>query len=532
MKHKFFTISLIVGLALAASAGSAAGQPGSNNASSDQQMPLAIEATVTSKISYQGVLRENGALVSGARNLVFEFWDNAACIGSSPSFSVSKPGVAISNGLFSVALEMPARFSGVAYWLRVRVGSTALGCQELLPVPYALTLRPGATISASYTALNLESSSGNALVATTSTTGGGPTAVGVVGKSTATTGGWAGVMGEVASRSDWTVGVLGRATATSGITSGVWGQTESTANGARGVTGWAHGVSGATTGVRGDSESPAGTGVAGFSNATTGSTYGVYGETMSHSDWTVAVWGNARGQSGVTTGVWGTTNSSTGGARGVMGYASATAGETYAIVGENASPSGWAAAFNSAGNGVWIGTTRGREALGVNLGDVVVDEGNLAVGGNVTVGGNSSVGGSKSAVVPTEDGSRLLYTEESAEVWFTDYGFSSLVDGTAQVVIDPIFAQTVNLDQPYHVFVQVYGDADVYVTNRTAAGFAVRLREGDPTSEFSYRIVAKRRGFEDQRLEPAPWADNGFYLHSQQQMSAPNLVPPLMPNMP
>ena len=126
--------------------------------------------------------------------------------------------------------------------------------------------------------------------------------------------------------------------------------------------------------------------------------------------------------------------------------------------------------FNSLGNEVWIGTARGREALGVNLSDVVIDEGNLAVGGT------------KSAVVDTQDGRHLLYAEESTEVWFTDYGFGRLAGGTAQIAIDPIFAQTVNLDKPYHVFVQVYGDADVYVTNRTTAGFEVRLREGDATS--------------------------------------------------
>lgn len=528
MTRKFLPISLLVLVALLASAGSTAGQQGPSSTDDSAQATVSIDATVASKISYQGVLREGGNPVTGSRNLTFEFWDNNACIGSSPSFAVSKPAVAISNGLFSVALEMPERFSGVAYWLRVKVGSTALGCQELLASPYALTLRPGATISAGNTALTLESNSGTALEATTRTTTGGTMAA-ISGKSMATSGGKAGVLGEIASRTDWTVGVWGRATGTFGITSGVWGQTESTTNGARGVTGWAHGTSGGTVGVRGDSESPTGTGVAGFANAVTGSSHGVYGETMSHSDWTVAVWGNARGQSGVTTGVWGTTNSSTGGARGLMGWASATAGETYAVVGENASPTGWAAAFNSAGNGVWIGTARGREALGVNLGDVVVDEGNLTVGGNVTVGGNSSVGGSKSAIVPTEDGSRLLYTEESAEIWFTDYGFSSLVDGTAQVAIDPIFAQTVNLAEPYHVFVQVYGDADVYVANRTAAGFEVRLREGDATSEFSYRIVAKRLGFEDQRLTLAQWAETGSRLLPVERMIVPHMAPPSMP---
>ena len=33
------------------------------------------------------------------------------------------------------------------------------------------------------------------------------------------------------------------------------------------------------------------------------------------------------------------------------------------------------------------------------------------------------------------------------------------------------------------------------------------LREGDDTSEFSYRLAAKRLGYETDRLERAPYAD-------------------------
>ena len=40
-------------------------------------------------------------------------------------------------------------FDGQGLWLKVFVGAAGLGCQELLPAPYALSLRPGAQISAS-----------------------------------------------------------------------------------------------------------------------------------------------------------------------------------------------------------------------------------------------------------------------------------------------------------------------------------------------------------------------------------------------
>lgn len=148
--------------------------------------------------------------------------------------------------------------------------------------------------------------------------------------------------------------------------------------------------------------------------------------------------------------------------------------------------SGWAAVFsstNSSGKGVLISTLGGQQALQV-------------------------IGGSKNAVVGTSDGARALYTEESTEVWFTDYGFGRLENGRAHIALDPKFAETVSLDGSYHVFVQAYGDADVYVTRRTATGFEVVRRAGDKQVEFSYRVVARRKGFEARRLERAPWADD------------------------
>jgi hypothetical protein len=123
------------------------------------------------------------------------------------------------------------------------------------------------------------------------------------------------------------------------------------------------------------------------------------------------------------------------------------------------------------------------------------------------------VGGSKNAVVATTTGARALYTEESSEVWFTDYGFGRLDHGRARILLEPVFAQTVNPATPYHVFVQPYGNAELYVSERTPLGFVVQLRAGDPDAEFSYRVVARRLGFEDRRLERAPWADQTAVEH-------------------
>jgi len=179
------------------------------------------------------------------------------------------------------------------------------------------------------------------------------------------------------------------------------------------------------------------------------------------------------------------------GGNGVIGLTKNTG--AYGVLGVAQYTNAWAGGFQStAGHGVAISTPPGKVGLSV-------------------------VGGDKLAVVATADGARSLYCEEASEVWFADYGFGKLDGGVAVVAIDPVFAQTVNLSEPYHVFIQAYGDADLYVASRDADRFEVRLRSsdpaGDPAAEFSYRLVAKRVGYEEERLARAPWADNDANLY-------------------
>jgi hypothetical protein len=129
--------------------------------------------------------------------------------------------------------------------------------------------------------------------------------------------------------------------------------------------------------------------------------------------------------------------------------------------------------------------------------------GNAHIGGNLHVAGNYSATGTKNAVVETSSGQRLMYSEEATEVWFTDYGFGKLRNGEVWIELDRLYTETANLNEPYHVFLQTYGPAELYVTDRTPTGFRVRVSKGDATSEFSYRIVARRMNFENDRLELA-----------------------------
>ena len=116
--------------------------------------------------------------------------------------------------------------------------------------------------------------------------------------------------------------------------------------------------------------------------------------------------------------------------------------------------------------------------------------------------------GTKSAVLQTADyGQRAVYALESPEVWLEDFGTASLVDGEATVAFDPIFAETVNLEMDYHVFVTPLCQEPVllFVTAKTDTGFVVKgvTLDNQPSDcAFDYRIVAKRLGVEDLRLEP------------------------------
>jgi hypothetical protein len=128
--------------------------------------------------------------------------------------------------------------------------------------------------------------------------------------------------------------------------------------------------------------------------------------------------------------------------------------------------------------------------------------------GDLWVLGNLSASGTKSAVMVTSSfGQRKLYAVESPEVWFEDLGTASLVDGEATVAFEQVFAETVNLEADYHVFLTpLCGEPLLlFVTAKTPAGLTVRgvTLDGRPSEcAFDYRIVAKRLGYEDVRLEP------------------------------
>ncbi len=239
--------------------------------------------------------------------------------------------------------------------------------------------------------------------------------------------------------------------------------------------GWASADSGTTRGVYGLSVSTAGRGVYGYASATSGTTRGVYGS-----------------------------SESTGGT-GVYGYAFATTGTTYGVFGRNdatagAAVRGWADANTGTADGVY-GRSNSSDGYGVYYS-----------------GGLSGTGG-KSCVVKTSQGPTLLYCQESPENWFEDFGEGQLVNGRAHIDLDPLFLETVTVDaaNPMKVFVQ---PQDLSCKGLAAipgeTGFDVgELLGGASNSPFTYRVVAKRKDFEEKRLEYCKAAETDSYLYPE-----------------
>jgi len=301
---------------------------------------------------------------------------------------------------------------------------------------------------------------------------------------------------------------------------------------------------GAVSGVYGQTDSTAGHGVTGWAKATSGDTAGVYGQTDS-STGTGGYFTNEGSNLGSDI----VAGSGGGGTDGVISSDLAAPSSDLHLranddiridLDENNDEAGNFVVVNGLDEIVfrvdetngWYGhwadeesdtTIRSRDNIYLHLNDddtgsvgaidivnaadeiclVLTDDGNIY----------KRCGGTSSAVIETSDNvPRRLYVMESPEVWLEDFGFGKLAGGAATVNIDALFLSTINTtDVAYHVFVTPLGDCNgLYVTNKTATSFEVReLGGGTSEVEFEYRIIAKRLGWEDARMEPAPVGTQG-----------------------
>jgi len=118
--------------------------------------------------------------------------------------------------------------------------------------------------------------------------------------------------------------------------------------------------------------------------------------------------------------------------------------------------------------------------------------------------GDMTATGTKSAAVKVDNSEyRLLYCQESPENWFEDFGEAQMVNGKAHIELEPLFLQTVTIDvqNPMKVFIQLRDDCKGTYVKTYSTGFDIfELQGGTSNAAFSYRVVAKRKGYENIRL--------------------------------
>jgi hypothetical protein len=319
-----------------------------------------------------------------------------------------------------------------------------------------------------------------------------------------------------------------KAVSTSGI--GV-NAVSASGNGVNGTSsgGFSFGVFGSGfNGVGGLTTSPNGTGVFG-----TGPQTGVFGEATTSGGF--GVFGQATGSNGIGVLAQGGTGMQAGGTRYGVSASATGSGAVAGVYGDLGVPSKTGAQLSAVGVGIWADSDSANEnevalqatadnaaaaflvndsnseptVVAVNDGSgggssglVIVARGRAGTC-SMTTSGDTSCSGTLKSVNTAGDQAKIeTYAVQSAENWVEDYGTGTLSHGVATVNIDPAFAETVNTGVDFHVFLTPGGDCKgLYVSNKTATSFEVHELGGGASSiAFDYKIVAKRRGFEGQRL--------------------------------
>jgi hypothetical protein len=316
------------------------------------------------------------------------------------------------------------------------------------------------------------------------------------------------------------------------------------------------GTSSAGAGIRGTSTS--GTGV----KAVSQSSYGVTGHS---STGPAAVFGtmdnglgvlgsvtaSGTGVMGTSTNGYGVYGSTTGNGIGVVGYQASAGTGLYGFAnsgyGVNASTStGYALNANAASTGTALYATSG-----TGYGLIARTGGSVAVYGRNTSGNGADFEGSYIGLLgrsPTtgfpltltdSNGNNLFYVDGSGNVSYhgglfpfartrngamatafgsksteptmEDTGTAQLRNGAAVVVLDAVFAASIDAGVPYRVFVTPGGDTrGLFVQTKTPSSFVVRESQGGrSTVSFDYRIVATALGHARERMAFAAGEGSG-----------------------
>ncbi len=444
-----------------------------------------VELSIPKSINFQGYLYRDGTPMDTTMNMWFSIY--TALSGGSLLFQQTTNNVEVINGWFTVSLDnIPNSVfpvSGPTRYLEVKAPSTGPALEprfSLVSVGYSYH---SITADSAETANDIKD--GAVTMAKINTTGStaGQT---ITSTGSGTVPNWSNPtpaphdhLGET-----WTTTTddIGLTTVVDRDTSStVYGRIDSVVNlgtgGACGGHFWAGGTgTGAKTGVYTYAIAPSGSDNPGFGiysdvcHDGTGEAYGGYFKAFgSGFGWKNGVCSEAISSS-----------SSSGSAYGFYGTATHD-GTGFAFGGS----------FHAYGQGHKYGVYSHVEGAGTNYAGYF--------------NGDHVIIGSKSAAVKIgKDDWRLLYCQESPELWFEDFGEGQLNNGQIHIELDPIFLKTVTIstEHPIKVFVQLDDNCNGVYVKRGNTGFdVIELQNGKSNAQFTYRVVAKRAGYENLRLK-------------------------------
>lgn len=254
MKHKFLIIIALLSLLLISGSGAMAQNDG-------PETPTITRASVGTSFTYQGFLSESGGPADGLYAFKFRLFD-ALTIGAQVGSTLTKTGVTVENGYFTVELDFGNVYDGTALWLDLQVKRNAAASYTTLTPRQPVTAAPYALYAEDvgyHTHMWQQWMSSD------------PVHWGLQIQNTATSGTKGGIYAET--KSPTGKGVHGSSLATTGTGAGVAGGSLSPDG--RGVYG-----SGGT-GVFGETWWSEGTAVHAEDFSTSGSSYGLFAETHS-----------------------------------------------------------------------------------------------------------------------------------------------------------------------------------------------------------------------------------------------------------
>lgn len=116
--------------------------------------------------------------------------------------------------------------------------------------------------------------------------------------------------------------------------------------------------------------------------------------------------------------------------------------------------------------------------------------------------GNIGCSGTKERIIQTKHyGAVELNAYETATPYFGDIGSGECDEyGLCYIYLDEIFKETILTNCDYYVFLQPYGNTNVYPVEKNADYFIVK---GSPHQKFDFEIKARQYGTENMRLDRA-----------------------------